>query len=122
MLSIARRYDLDPRLLEALIQVESGFRHEAISPRGAVGLMQVLPTTALEVGISNPFDPIQNLHAGCRYLKFLKNRYKGDLDLTLAAYNAGPGAVDKFGGIPPYPETQRYVQKIRSLFNGSYSR
>jgi soluble lytic murein transglycosylase-like protein len=109
---IAPRYGLDPRLVEILISVESGFRADAISSRGAVGLMQVLPTTALDMNIANPFDPIENLHAGCRYLSRLIRTYKGDLSLALAAYNAGPGAVDRYGGIPPFPETQDYVKKI----------
>jgi soluble lytic murein transglycosylase-like protein len=109
---IAPRYGLDPHLVEILISVESGFRADAISSRGAVGLMQVLPTTALDMNIANPFDPVENLHAGCRYLSRLLRTYKGDLSLALAAYNAGPGAVDRYGGIPPFPETQDYVKKI----------
>ena len=109
---IAPHYGLDPRLVEILISVESGFRADAISKRGAVGLMQVLPTTALDMNIANPFDPIENMHAGCRYLSYLLKLYKGDVSLALAAYNAGPGSVDRYGGIPPFPETQAYVKKI----------
>ena len=116
--TISSQYRLDSRLVEILISVESGYRADAISNRGAVGLMQILPTTALDMGISNPFDPVENMHAGCRYLKFLLKRYNGDLALTLAAYNAGPGAVDKYGGIPPYQETQGYVKKILAAYRG----
>lgn len=118
---VANLYSLDPEFVEILIAVESGFRVDAISPRGAIGLMQVLPTTALDMGIANPFDPVENMHAGCRYLQHLMRIYKGDLQLVLAAYNSGPGAVDKYGGIPPYPETQSYVRKILSAYKG-YSR
>lgn len=119
--SVANQYSLDPELVEILISVESGYRADAVSPRGAVGLMQVLPTTALDMGISNPFDPIENMHAGCRYLQFLMRQYKGDLRLALAAYNAGPAAVDKYGGVPPFRETQQYVRKIIQQYRG-YSR
>jgi soluble lytic murein transglycosylase-like protein len=113
---ICKKYKLDPKLVEILISVESGFRYDAISPRGAIGLMQVLPITALEMGISNPFDPIENMQAGCRYLHLMIDRYQGDLALALAAYNAGPGAVDKYGGIPPYAETKAYVKKILTAY------
>lgn len=118
---VANQYSLDPRFVEILISVESGFRADAVSPRGAIGLMQVLPTTALDMGIANPFDPVENMHAGCRYLQYLMKIYKGDLQLVLAAYNSGPGAVEKYGGIPPYPETQTYVRKILSAYR-DYSR
>lgn len=114
--TIANQNNLDPRLVEILISVESSYRVDAISPRGAVGLMQVMPMTALDMGISNPFDPIENMHAGCRYLKHLLKIYKGDISLALAAYNAGPGNVDKYGGIPPFPETQSYVKKIMKQY------
>ena len=110
--TIANKYQIDYRLVEILISVESGFRIDAISPRGAVGLMQILPTTALDMGIINPFDPVENMHAGCRYLKSMIKRYNGNLELALAAYNAGPGAVDKYGGVPPFKETRNYVKKI----------
>lgn len=116
--SISNKYQIDYRLVEILISVESGFRIDAISPKGAVGLMQVMPTTALEMGIINPFDPVENMHAGCKYLKSLIKRYNGNIAFALAAYNAGPGAVEKFGGIPPYKETQIYVRKILTQYHG----
>ncbi len=107
---------LDPRLVETLIQVESGFDPQAISPRGAVGLMQLMPETAQIYGVRDPWDAVQNVKAGTAYLRDLLYHFGGDLGKALAAYNAGPGAVKKHGGVPPYPETQRYVRKILSLY------
>ncbi len=108
---IAKKYSIDPKLVMAVIKVESGFNHLAESHKGAQGLMQLAPITQKELGIRCPFDPYANIEAGIRYLKYLMERY-GKLDLTLAAYNAGPTAVDKYGGIPPYKETKRYVKKV----------
>ena len=107
----AARQQVAPDLVEALVKVESGGRPNARSSKGALGLMQLMPGTARALGV-NPRDPQQNLSGGIRYLKAMARRF-GDLDLTLAAYNAGPGAVEKYGGVPPYKETRQYIQKIR---------
>jgi soluble lytic murein transglycosylase-like protein len=107
----ARQYDLDPLLVHAVIQVESAYNPFAISHAGAQGLMQLMPATARSLGVRNSFDVEENIRAGVRHLKVLKDTYKDDR-LALAAYNAGAGAVDKYRWIPPYPETQEYVYKV----------
>jgi soluble lytic murein transglycosylase-like protein len=115
---IAVRHSINPHLVAALIHVESAFNPRAISPKGARGLMQLLPETARRFGLTRKkdlYDPKKNLEAGVRYLKWLANRFGGDTQKILAAYNAGEGAVERFGGIPPYQETQTYVQKIFGL-------
>jgi hypothetical protein len=104
-------------LLRAVIVVESGFNSRALSKRGAVGLMQLMPATAMRFGVSNPYDPLQNVHAGAQYLKFLIERFGHDIRLALAAYNAGEQAVDRNGGIPPFSETQAYVPKVLRIFH-----
>jgi soluble lytic murein transglycosylase-like protein len=104
-------------LLRAVIVVESGFNSHAVSKRGAVGLMQLMPATATRYGVENPYDPKQNVHGGARYLKFLINRFGQDVSLALAAYNAGEDAVDRSGGqIPPYAETQAYVPRVLRIY------
>lgn len=108
----ARRHGLDPALLRALVEVESGGDPRALSAKGAKGLTQLMDSTAAELGVSDPFDPEQNLNGGAAYLRRLIDRYRGDLRLALAAYNSGPGAVDQRGDVPPYPETQRYVRSV----------
>lgn len=115
----AKQNRLDPALLDAVIGQESGFRPDAVSSAGAVGLMQLMPDTARELGVADPFDPAQNVEGGAKYLRSLLDRYNGRLDLALAAYNAGPGAVDRFGGIPPYAETQRYVASIMAGYRSA---
>ncbi|MFS8640308.1 MAG: lytic transglycosylase domain-containing protein [Symbiobacteriaceae bacterium] len=111
----ARRYGLDPRLLWAVARAESGLNPAAVSPAGAVGLMQLMPSTARALGVSDPFDPVQNVDAGARYLRQQLERF-GDIRLALAAYNAGPGAVQRYGGIPPYRETRQYVERVLALW------
>lgn len=112
---LAPDYDLDPRLVLALIDVESGFDPAARSPRGAVGLMQLMPATAKRFGVINRLDPMQNLRGGMAYLRWLLDHFDGDLDLALAGYNAGEGAVERHGGIPPFRETRTYVRRINRL-------
>jgi soluble lytic murein transglycosylase-like protein len=108
----ARRHGLDPALVLAVVKVESAFRPQAVSPKGAQGLMQLMPPTARDLGVEDAFDPEQNLDGGARYLRQLLIRYKGDVRRALAAYNAGPGAVDRHKGIPPYRETRQYVRRV----------
>lgn len=112
----ALRHNLDPALVMAVIQVESGFQPDAVSPAGAVGLMQVMPATAEEMGFVDVADPAVNLEAGCRYLAALLEVFGGDVDLALAGYNAGPGAVRRWGSIPPYRETQNFVRRVAAAY------
>lgn len=115
----ARRHGLDPLLVRALIRAESHFDPRAVSPKGAVGLMQLMPLTAQRYGVGNRFDPVQNVEGGVRYLRDLIAMFEGDLTLALAAYNAGEGAVLKYGRrVPPYPESQQYVVRVRAFYNG----
>lgn len=109
---IAPAYDLDPALVLEVVRAESGFDPGARSAKGALGLMQLIPGTAKRFGVKNPFEPTQNLKGGMAYLRWLLQRFNGDLTLTLAGYNAGERAVERHGGVPPYPETQDYVRKI----------
>jgi soluble lytic murein transglycosylase-like protein len=110
--SIASKHDVEPLLVDSVIRVESNYNPYAISPKGAMGLMQLIPDTARRFGVSNTFQPEQNIEGGVRYLKYLMQLYSGDERLALAAYNAGEGAVARYKGIPPYPETQNYVYKV----------
>ena len=114
----ARQHDVDPSLVRAVIKVESNFNPNAVSPKGAMGLMQLMPQTARELNVSNPFDPQQNVDAGVRHLKHLMESYGGDVKLTLAAYNAGAGAVARSAGVPNFPETRNYVNRISNLYYG----
>jgi hypothetical protein len=107
----AQHYDVDPLLVDSVIHVESGYNPLAVSPKGAMGLMQLIPATARRFGVTNPFDPKENIEAGVRYLKYLQGLF-GDDRLALAAYNAGEAAVARHGWIPPYPETQNYVDQV----------
>jgi len=108
----ARRHSIDPELVRAVIAVESGFRPDAVSPKGAQGLMQLMPATAKSLGVKDSFDPADNVEGGTRHLRALIERYNGDVKRALAAYNAGEGAVARHGGVPPYPETVAYVRKV----------
>ena len=107
----ARAHNIDPLLVQSVIQVESNYNHYAVSPKGAEGLMQLMPGTARMLGVTNSFDPAENIEAGVKYLRYLQNVYQDDR-LALAAYNAGPGAVDRYKGAPPYAETQDYVNQV----------
>jgi soluble lytic murein transglycosylase-like protein len=109
---IAATQSLPPQLVHSVIQVESNYNPRAISPKGAQGLMQLMPDTARRFGVANAFDPIDNIRGGARYLKYLLDLYHGDQRLALAAYNAGEGAVQKYGDVPPYPETLNYVTQV----------
>ncbi len=111
----ARQHRVSPGLVKAVIHTESAFDPRAISPKGALGLMQLMPRTAKRLGVQDPFDPRENISGGTRYLRYLMDLYRGNLPLALAAYNAGEGAVEEHGGIPPYGETRRYVRKVLTL-------
>lgn len=113
----AKKYDMDSSLIAAVIGRESGGNRHAVSRAGAKGLMQLMDGTAKELGVYSPFDPNQNVDGGARYLRKLLNKYDGNEQLALAAYNAGPGAVDKYKGVPPYRETQEYVKSVMALRN-----
>jgi len=116
----AARHNVDPNLVRAVVKVESNFNSNAVSRKGALGLMQLMPQTARQLKVKNPFDPDQNVDAGVRHLKDLLQSYGGDVKLTLAAYNAGEGAVARSRGVPHYAETQDYVRKITNLYYGGF--
>jgi soluble lytic murein transglycosylase-like protein len=115
----ARTHGVDPRLVAAVAGRESAYNPRAVSPVGACGIMQLMPATARFLGMADVFDIRQNVFAGTRYLRTLLDTFHGDLDLTLAAYNAGPGAVQKYHGVPPYRETQQYVRLVRAAYERS---
>ena len=114
----AAQNGVDPGLVKAVIKAESGFKPDAVSPAGAQGLMQLTPSTCAALGVSDPFDPVQNVEAGTKYLKTQLDRF-GSTDLALAAYNAGPGAVVRYNGVPPFNETQNYVSKVMKSLQGN---
>ena len=114
LLASARQHGVDPLLVKAVILAESAGRRWATSPKGAMGLMQLLPATARRFGVADPFDPAQNVAGGTRYLRWLLDRFGGDVTLALAGYTAGEGAVERHGGVPPYRETRNYVRSVQS--------
>ncbi|MGH7821396.1 MAG: lytic transglycosylase domain-containing protein [Candidatus Binatia bacterium] len=116
---VASRFKLDPALVKAVMRAESAFNPMATSPKGAMGLMQLMPDTARMHGVKNAYDPVDNIHGGVRHLRYLMDRYGENLDLVLAAYNAGTKPVDQIGGIPRYPETQEYVRRVH-VFHAHY--
>jgi soluble lytic murein transglycosylase-like protein len=114
--TISRNHGVDPALVTAVMRTESGFNRWAVSPKGARGLMQLIPATGYRFGVRDFFDPQQNIEGGVRYLKFLLDKFEGNLDLSLAAYNAGENLVERLGRIPAIPETVNYVRKVRSIY------
>ncbi len=115
---VSLEHGVDPKLVDALVHVESAYNPRAVSRRGAMGLMQLMPDTAVRLEVDDPFDPEENVRGGVREFSRLVDRYSGNLQLALAAYNAGEGAVAKYRGVPPYPETRSYVSKILSIYTG----
>ena len=115
---VSLEHGLDPKLVDALVRVESGYNPRATSRKGAMGLMQLMPATASRLGVADPFDPEQNVRGGVREFARLVDRYRGNLQLALAAYNAGEGAVSRYRGIPPYNETRNYVSRILTIYTG----
>ncbi len=119
VLEAADRHQMDPDLIHAVIRAESGYDPRAVSPKGAMGLMQLIPATARRFGVQDPFDPKQNIEGGTSYLKYLLQLFGGDVSLSLAAYNAGENSVMREGGVPPFLETQEYVRRVRWLYGRS---
>ncbi len=115
---VSREHGVDPKLVDALVRVESAYDPKAVSKKGAMGLMQLMPETAKRLRVNDPFDPEQNIRGGVREFSRLIERYSGNLQFALAAYNAGEGAVARYRGIPPYAETRSYVSKIMTLYTG----
>jgi soluble lytic murein transglycosylase len=111
----AREHEIEPALVKAVIAAESNFNPEAVSRKGAQGLMQLMPVTATRLGVEDPLLPTENVRGGTRYLRLMLDRY-GDVERAVAAYNAGPAAVDRYGGVPPYPETQDYVRRVLTYY------
>jgi len=117
IIACANKYDIPPKFIHSIISVESDYNPWAVSSKGAVGLMQLMPETAKDYGVKNLYDPKENIEGGVKYLKDLIKNYKGKTDLVLAAYNAGHGAIKKYKGIPPYPETINFIRKVKRVYN-----
>lgn len=117
IVAVADRHGLDPALIKAIIRAESDFKVDAVSSKGAEGLMQLMPRTAQSLGVKNSFNPASNIEGGARYMRYLLDRFKGDLQLALAAYNAGSRHVTRYRGIPPFKSTRRYVQKVIGYYH-----
>jgi hypothetical protein len=113
------KHGVDPALVHAIVKVESDFNAYAVSRKGAMGLMQLMPQTAVELNVKNSFSPTENIHGGVKYIRYLLDRYEGNIQLALAAYNSGETNVKKWGTIPPFRETQQYVKKILRIYNGN---
>jgi hypothetical protein len=114
----ASKYEIEPELIRAVIRAESNGNHRAVSRKGAMGLMQLMPQTASDMNVSNPFNPEENIEGGTRYLRYLIEKFNGDITLALAAYNAGPRTVEKYGNVPPITETVQYVKKVFAFYRG----
>jgi len=114
--TVSKRHGVDFHLVKAVIKAESKFDHLAVSPKGAMGLMQIMPATVDHMGVADPFNPEENIEGGVRYLKWLLQIFDNDLKLALAAYNAGPNTVKRYGGIPPYAETRDYLRKVMQYY------
>jgi soluble lytic murein transglycosylase len=113
--SMSSKYNIEPSVIKAVIAAESNWQHDAVSSRGAIGLMQLMPSTIKDMNVNDPYDPEDNIEGGTKYLRLLLDRFNGDLELALAAYNSGPGTVTKYNGVPPIKETRRYVRKVLSI-------
>jgi len=118
----SKRFGIDPHFIKAIIKAESGFDHKAISSKGAQGLMQLMPATADDMAVEDPFDPEENIFGGTRYLSLLLKRFKNNKVLALAAYNAGPEAVESFKGVPPFPETKAFIKRVMDYYEKYNSR
>jgi soluble lytic murein transglycosylase-like protein len=117
----AQKYEIAPELIHAVIKTESNGNHRAVSKKGAMGLMQLMPSTASDMNVGNPFDPEENIEGGTRYLRYLLEKFNGNLTLAVAAYNSGPKTVERYGNVPPISETKQYVDRVFSLYNGKRS-
>jgi hypothetical protein len=117
--SIAANYGLEPTLIHSIIRTESNYDPDAVSPKGAMGLMQLMPETAKRYGVRDIYNPRENIEGGVKYLKYLMDLYNGKTDYVLAAYNAGHNAIKKYGGIPPFPETRRFIEKVKATYSNS---
>ena len=114
----ARKYEIEPELIHAVIRTESNGNNRAVSKKGAMGLMQLMPSTANDMNVGNPFNPEENIEGGTRYLRYLIEKFNGNLTLAVAAYNSGPKTVERYGNVPPISETRQYVNRVLALYNG----